>query len=95
MRFNSTLRRVVLVGTGLAVAAAVASCGGHDDGNQSSPPAATTTTNVPPASAAASVSGFIAFMKTVVAVQLDMSQPLDVSNFVAPTSDTTLPDPTI
>ena len=93
MRFNSTLRRIVLVGAGLAVAAAVASCGGHDDGNPSSPPAA--ATNTPPASAAASVGGFIAFMKTVVAVQLDMSQPLDVSNFVAPTSDTTLPDPTI
>ncbi len=94
MSIATTTRRLGLVAAGLVVAGSLASCGGHDDGNPTPPPPAPTS-NTPPASAAGSVDGFIAYLKTVVAVPLDTSDPLDVSTFVAPTSDVTEPDPTI
>lgn len=45
--------------------------------------------NTPPASAAASVEGFVAYLQRLVANQGDGTVPLDVGDFVAPTSDTT------
>jgi hypothetical protein len=78
----------------VGAAGALASCGGSDHDDNNVPPVAIDF-NIPPASASASVDGFIAFMKGVVATTPDTLAPLDVANFVAPTSDTTEPDQTI
>ena len=78
---------------GLATAIMLASCGGgHDDGG---PPPVTPppVSNMPPASASADVAGFIAYLKILVVTMPDADQPLDLSAFTAPTSDTALPDP--
>jgi len=77
----------------IATVTMLASCGGSDDGQPVVvPPVAS---NTPPASASVDVNGFIAFMKALVATQQDTAQPLDVTAFVAPTTDTGLPDPSI
>ncbi len=86
-------RRVIRPALALAVVALVASCGGNDDGGGSSAPPA--TSNTPPASASASVDGFIAYLKGLVATMQDTVEPLNVDGFTAPTSDTTEPDPTV
>jgi hypothetical protein len=71
----------------------MASCGGSDNG---SPPVATPpASNTPPASASASVAGFIAYLKILVATTPETTGPLDLTNFVAPTDDTAPFDPTI
>ena len=92
MNFHA-LRRVGVVGTGLAALLLLASCGGSDDGN---PPVVTApVSNTPPASASADVGGFIAYVKTVVASSSDTSSPIDLTGFVAPTDDTGPFDTTI
>jgi hypothetical protein len=78
---------------GLGLVAALASCGGS--GSSDNGMVAPVATNMPPASAAASVDGFIAFMKTLVATQDNTGAGLDVSAFIAPKSDTATPDLTI
>jgi len=87
--------RMRLFGTALAIASllSLASCGGSDDGM--APVVAPVASNTPPASASQSVDGFIAFLKTVVPTMPETTSPLDVSAFVAPVSDTGLPDPSI
>ncbi len=85
--------RALTTATVLASLAALASCGGSDDG---APAVATpVASNTPPASASANVDGFIAFLKTLVPTMPESTGPLDVSAFVAPVSDTALPDPSI
>ena len=68
----------------LAVAAVVAACGGNDFKN---PPA----TSSVPASASASVDGFIAYLKELVASAADMLEPVDTSAVTGPTDDTIEP----
>ncbi len=93
MQASSRLRRVGLAVAALAVVTTLASCGGSDDGT---PPAMTpVATNTPPASASVSVGGFIAYLKTLVVTAPETIEPLDVTNFVAPTDDTGPFDPTI
>lgn len=95
---NSKTRRARVVSIALAGAAAIglASCGGgndnNDNGNNNPPPPAS---NTPPASASADVAGFIAFLKTLVVQFPETTEPLDLTNFTAPTSDTTEPDPSV
>jgi hypothetical protein len=93
MQIISQSLRVGRTLLGIACLTVLASCGGHDDG--AAPIAPIAVSNTPPASASADVSGFIAFMKTLVATQQDASDPLDLTAFVAPTIDTTDPDPSI
>lgn len=78
----------------IASVALLASCGGggDDGGNDNTPPA---PSNTPPASASSSVDGFIAYLQGLVVTRQDTSEPLDVTAFVAPTSDTTEPDASI
>ena len=68
----------------LSVAAVVAACGGHDF---QTPPA----TSSVPASASASVDGFIAYLKELVASAADMLEPVDTSKVTGPTDDTIEP----
>ncbi len=90
---RSALRRVAAGLAATAVVTMLASCGGSDDGQPVvAPPVAS---NTPPASASVDVDGFIAFLKILVPTQPDTTQPLDVTAFVAPMTDTGLPDPSI
>ena len=68
----------------LSVAAVVAACGGNDFQN---PPA---TSAVPP-SASASINGFIAYLKELVASAADMLEPVDTSMVTGPTDETSEP----
>ncbi len=77
MRTKATLAAV-------AVAAVLAACGGNDFKN---PPA----TSSVPASASASVNGFIAYLKELVASAADMLEPVDTSMVTGPTDDTLEP----
>ncbi len=65
-------------------AAALAGCGGGDD----TPPPATSQV---PASASASISGFIAYLKELVASSADTLEPVDVSGVTPPTDETSEP----
>jgi hypothetical protein len=94
MNKSKILKRAARGAVVVGAASALASCGGSDHNDNNAPPTSVDF-NVPPASASASVSGFIAFVKGVVATTPDTLAPLDVASFVAPTSDTTEPDPTI
>jgi len=88
------LRRVGLAIGGLALVTALASCGGgNDDGGP--PPVTPPVSNTPPASASASVAGFIAYVKVIVASSSDSGAPVDLTGFVAPTDDTGAFDPSI
>ena len=69
----------------LAVAALVAACGGND--YQSNPPA----TSEVPASASASVNGFIAYLKALVASAADMLEPVNTAAVTGPTDETSEP----
>lgn len=60
--------------------------GGSADNSSSTPTLAT---------AAASVEGLLAYMKVAVATTIETTEPIDISTFVAPTSDTTEPDPSV
>lgn len=88
MKSFATMRRIATVG----ILGLLASCGGGGGGDDVPPPA---PTNQPPASASQDVPGFIAYLKTVVPTMPDASEPLDVTAFVAPTSDTAEPDVSI
>ena len=68
----------------LLAAAVLAACGGGDDNGIAAPPA---TSQVPP-SASASVDGFIAYLKDLVASAADMLEPVDTSA-VTPSADET------
>lgn len=70
----------------LAVAALVAACGGND--YQSNPPPATSEV---PASASASVNGFIAYLKALVASAADMLEPVNTAAVTGPTDETSEP----
>ena len=83
--------RLALLGVALTV---LASCGGSSGGSgDNSTPAP--VSNTPPDTASASVTGFIAYLKTLVATRQNTVEPLDVTTFVAPKSDNTEPDTTI
>ena len=69
----------------LAAAALVAACGGNDF--QSNPPA----TSSVPASASASIDGFIAYLKELVASAADMLEPVDTSMVTGPKDETSEP----
>jgi len=69
----------------LAAAASLAGCGG---GNDDSPPPA--TASVPP-SASASATGFVEYLKALVASAADTLEPVDVSAVTPPTDDTSEP----
>ena len=84
-----TARRKIAVWAGVAAmagAALVAGCGGDNNGVQT-PPA---TTSVPP-SASASVAGFIAYLKLLVASSADTLEPVDTSMVTPPKDDTVEP----
>lgn len=81
----------ILPAVGMALL--LASCGGSDDGSPT--PVTAVDANQPPASASASSDGFIAFLKTIVGTTPETTLPLDVTTFVAPTTETALPDPAI
>lgn len=87
------LRHGSLAVAGAAALITLASCGGS--GNSSSPPPVTPppASNEPPASASASVTGFIDYLLSLTATMQDTVEPLDLTNFTAPISDTTEPDP--
>ncbi len=87
------VRRAVAVVVGAAALVTLASCGGHDDGGPT--PVVTPVSNTPPASASANVDGFIAFLKTLVPTRPETTEPLDVTGFTAPTTETGDPDPSI
>ena len=101
MTGTDAMNRITAPGSGryglVAVTAAVtfvlASCGGSDDGGPAvvAPPAS----NQPPASASQNVDGFIAYLKLLVVTKPETTEPLDVTAFVAPTTDTSEPDPSI
>ncbi len=95
MKSLKLARRIALGLAGVGAAVVLASCGGGNDdnnGNNNPPPPAS---NQPPASASASVDGFIAYLKTLVVQFPETGEPLDLTNFTAPTSDTTEPDPSV
>jgi len=69
---------------GLCAAAALTACGGGDD---DVPPA---TQSVPP-SASASASGFVGYLKVLVASPADTLEPVDVSAVTPPGDDTAEP----
>ena len=71
----------------LCAAVMLAACGGGDDA-PAPPPAATVEV---PGSASASVDGFIAYLKELVASAADMLEPVDVSAVTPPASETTEP----
>jgi hypothetical protein len=95
MNASKILKNAARGALAVGAAGALAACGGSDDSPNNQPPVSTVDPNVPPASASASVDGFIAFMKGVIATTPDAATALDVTAFVAPTSDTTEPDQTI
>lgn len=66
----------------LCVAAVLTACGGGDD---VAPPAVTSEV---PASASQSVTGFIDYLKALVASAAEILEPVDVSAVVPPTDDT-------
>ena len=68
----------------LAAAATLAACGGGDD---NTPPV---TEQVPP-SASASATGFVDYLKQLVAASADMLEPVDVSAVTPPTDDAVEP----
>lgn len=99
MRINHHARRLGYLVTGAAIATMLASCGGNGDGGSNNrgdpvmtPPA---PTNMPPASASTSSLGFIEYLKVLTATTQNTVEPLDLTNFVAPTDDTGAFDPTI
>lgn len=94
MKSLKWVRRITLGLVGMVAAAALASCGGGND-NGGPPPAPPPASNLPPPSASGSVDGFIAYLKTLVVTKQDTVEPLDVTGFTAPTSDTTEPDPSV
>ncbi|MGZ5715161.1 MAG: hypothetical protein ACXWIG_13465 [Caldimonas sp.] len=69
----------------LAAAVLVAACGGNDF--PAAPPA---TSQVPP-SASASIDGFIAYLKELIASAADMLEPVDTSMVTAPKDETSEP----
>jgi Prokaryotic membrane lipoprotein lipid attachment site len=69
----------------LCAVAVLAACGG---GGDDSPPAATAQV---PASASASPSGFISYLKLLVASMADTLEPVDVSAVTPPADDTGSP----
>ena len=71
----------------LCAAVVLTACGGGDDA-PAPPPAATVEV---PGSASASVDGFIAYLKELVASAADMLEPVDVSAVTPPASETTEP----
>ncbi|MGE4242838.1 hypothetical protein [Ramlibacter sp.] len=86
----------------LAAALLAAGCGsgGGDDGVATVPPTTTPPTTTPPtattdvpASAMASVDGFIAYLRQVLASSNEVSEPLLVGTAVAPTDETSEPAP--
>lgn len=93
MQISSNVCRIGLAIAGLALATTLASCGGNDNGGPA--PVTPPVSNTPPASASASVLGFIAYVKTIVASSSDSGAPVDLMGFVAPTDDSGSPDLTI
>ena len=73
-----------LAGLVFCAAAALAGCGGGDD----TPPPATSQV---PASASASISGFIGYLKALVASAADTLEPVDVSGVTPPTDEISEP----
>ena len=74
----------------LCVAGLVTACGGGDD--NVTPPA----TSEVPASASASIDGFIAYLKELVATSVtraDTLEPVDTSMVTAPTDEISEPQP--
>ena len=70
----------------MVVAAALAACGGGGDDT----PAPTAQV---PASANASVGGFMAYLRALVASPAEMLEPVDVSSVVPPTDESSEPQP--
>lgn len=97
MNENTKVLRRLAAGAGaVGTTLMLASCGGDGGGgNNDAPPVPPVTSNTPPASTSASPEGFIAYLKTVVAIQSDTADPLDLTGFVAPVADTSEPDASI
>ena len=83
MRKTWTLATWILA---IGAAAVLMACGGGDDG-PSAPPA----TSAVPASASASVGGWIAYLKALVASAADTLEPVDVSTVTPPSDDASEP----
>jgi ABC-type sugar transport system substrate-binding protein len=69
----------------LMAVALVAACGGG--GGAAQPPA----TSQVPASASQSIDGFISYLQELVASAADMLEPVDTTNVVGPTDETSEP----
>jgi hypothetical protein len=76
------MKKTLLVA--LTASALVTACGG---GGGSAPPA----TSVVPASAVQSIDGFISYLQELVASAADMLEPVDTTNVVGPTDETSEP----
>jgi hypothetical protein len=68
----------------LMASAVVTACGG---GGGSAPPA----TSLVPASAVQSIDGFIAYLQELVASAAEMLEPVDTTNVVGPSDETSEP----
>lgn len=89
------LRKASLWAGALLTVAALTACGSDNDrspppaanpppaGNGTPPPAS----NTPPASASADVPGFIAYLQGLLGQNSETAEPVDVSSFTPPTSD--------
>lgn len=93
MAVTRGVRRASIALAGLATVIALASCGGGRDDGGPPPTVPPPVSNMPPASASADVTGFIAYLKILVVTMQDTVEPLDLTSFTAPVSDTTEPDP--
>jgi hypothetical protein len=89
MRNSYRFKRFAVIG---AIALLMAGCGSSSD-DSAPPPAATLPPSVQEDQAAsASVTGFIAFIQSMIAsLTLETNEPRDISGITPPTSDSTEP----
>lgn len=80
----STIRSAAIAAS---IAVGLAACGGGGGKGGGGGVAA----NTPPASASASVQGFVSYLQGIVATRSESAEPVDLSGFVAPSSDTDEP----
>jgi len=76
----------------LCAATVLVACGGGGGDDNSPPPPPPATVEVP-GSASASVDGFVAYLKELVASAADLLEPVDVSAVTPPGSETAEPAP--
>lgn len=70
----------------VVVALSLSACGGGGGGSGSA-----VADNVPPASAGTSIAGFVTYLQSLTSASSETADPVDVSDFVAPASETDEP----